>query len=114
MPLSNGASWGPAIGQWYASNGEQGVEPIDEIKQIHAWYTEGLKLPPDQSAELAKNIYKWHVESQAQSGVAGLSPMVMGVVVVNKNLANVPPSWANDVVFNTPWPSFPEQFFYTE
>ena len=114
IPLSNGASWGPAIGQWFASDGESGVEPYDEIKQLVEWYREGLKLPPDESAKLAQQIYAWHVDNQVQSGVAGMSPMVMGVVVVNKNLGNVPPSWANDVVFNTPWPSFPEQFYYKE
>jgi hypothetical protein len=52
------------------------------------------------------------VDNQVQSGVAGMSPMVMGVVVVNENLGNVPESWANDVVFNTPWPAKPAQFYF--
>ena len=42
------------------------------------------------------------MDNQVQSGVVGMSPMSMGVVVVNKDLGNVPDSWANDVVFNTP------------
>ena len=112
IPLSNGSSWGPTIGQWFATDGKDGTEPSDEIKQIVAWYREGLTLPPEESAKLAQKIYKWHVDNQVQSGVAGMSPMVMGVVVVNEDLGNVPDSWANDVVFNTPWPAFPEQFYY--
>ena len=107
LPLSISSSWGPTLGQWFASDGEEGDEPYEEIKQLVEWYREGLKLPPMSPAKLAQKIYAWHVDNQAQSGVAGMSPMVMGVVVVNENLGNVPPSWANDVVFNTPWPSFP-------
>ena len=45
-------------------------------------------------------------------GITHCTIMAMGVVVVNKDLGNVPESWANDVTFNTPWPSFPEQFYF--
>jgi peptide/nickel transport system substrate-binding protein len=112
VPLSVANLWAPMIGVWFASDGKDGVEPSDEIKQIVAWYKEGLTVPPEESAKLAQKIYKWHVENQVLSGVAGMSPMVMGVVVVNQDLGNVPESWANAVVFNTPWPSFPEQFYF--
>ena len=114
IPLQISSSWAPFNGAWIQTDGQgtDVTEPTDEVKQLVAWYREGLTLPSDESAELAKKIYAWHVDNQVQSGIVGMSPMVMGVVVVNENLGNVPDSWANDVVFNTPWPAFPEQFYY--
>jgi peptide/nickel transport system substrate-binding protein len=104
--------WGPLIGIWFSSGGESGVEPSQEIKDNYALYLKGLTVSPEESAPLAQEIYKWHAENQVESVVISTSPMAMGVVVVNKDLGNVPESWANDVTFNTPWPSFPEQFYF--
>jgi hypothetical protein len=104
--------WGTEIGRWFATGGENGFEPSQEIKDNYALYLKGLTLRPEESAPLAQEIYKWHAENQVESVVISTSPMAMGVVVVNKDLGNVPESWANDVTFNTPWPSFPEQFYF--
>ena len=104
--------WGSDLGRWIASDGEVGVEPSPEHKQLVEWYLQGLKLSPEESAPLAQKIYAWHADNQVESVVISQSPMAMGVVVVNQELGNVPESWANDVTFNTPWPSFPEQFYF--
>jgi len=112
LPLNNGSSWAPMYGRWFASGGEDGIEPTQEIKDLVASYERGLTLSPEDAVPVAQDIYKWHVDNQVQSGIVGMSPMVMGVVVVNENLGNVPHSWANDVVFNTPWPAKPEQFYF--
>ena len=112
LPLNIGSSWGPMYGQWYASGGESGIKPTQDILDLIGLYELGLTLSPDEAIPVAQEIYTWHVDNQVQSGVAGMSPMVMGVVVVNEDLGNVPESWANDVVFNTPWPAFPAQFYY--
>ena len=112
LPLSAGSSWAPMYGAWYASGGEAGVKPSQDVLDLIGLYENGLKLSPAESTPVAQEIYRWHVDNQVQSGVAGMSPMVMGVVVVNETLGNVPESWANDVVFNTPWPAFPEQFYF--
>ena len=112
LPLDQGSHIAPGWGRWYNSGGKDGIEPSAEMKSMLKMYERGQTLPANEAAVLARDIYKWHAENQVLLGIAGMSPMVMGVVVVNENLANVPDSWANDVVFNTPWPAFPEQFFY--
>ena len=61
--------WGSELGRWIASDGEVGVEPSDEHKQLVEWYKQGLKLSPEESAPLAQNIYKWHAENQVESVV---------------------------------------------
>jgi hypothetical protein len=73
---------------------------------------EGRTKTPEEAAPLAQKIYAWIIDQQMIIGTCRRSPMVMGVTVVNAKLGNVPPSWANDTMFNTPWPSMPEQFYY--
>ena len=45
-------------------------------------------------------------------GVAGLSPMVQGVVIVNNDLRNVPDIAGNDWPLRVPATAFPEQLFF--
>ena len=112
LPMDSGSFWAPSHGEWFVTGGQEGVEATEEIKRLVAWYRQGLAVPPEESANLAQKIYKWHVENQVQTGIVGMSPIFMGVWVVNKEMGNVPGTWANGFLFNTPWPAFPEQFFY--
>ena len=73
---------------------------------------EGTGLPPDQANPLAQQIYKYITDEQLIIGTARRSPLVQGIQVVNADLENVPGSWANDTLFDTPFPAYPEQFFF--
>ena len=115
LPLRPGtANWAPAWGDWFISGGEKGIEPPDEMKQLEAWWREGLTKPPEESAKLAQKIYAWISDNQVQSGIVGQSPMIMGVTVVSNELGNLPEVWANDGTFNTPFTAFPSQFYFKE
>ena len=109
-----GTYWAPGYGQWWTSKGAEGPEPPDYLKQLLDWWQEGQSANPENQARLGKEIYKWHVENQVQSGIIGQSPMVMGVAIVSKRLGNVPETWANDMAYNTPMSAFPEQFYFKD
>jgi peptide/nickel transport system substrate-binding protein len=112
IDCDNSCPWGPGYVTWFNTDGESGIEPPDDVKRLHELVLEGRTLSPAEAAPLAQEIYKWIIDQQVIIGTCRRSPMVMGVTVVSAKLGNVPPSWANDTMFNTPWPSMPEQFYY--
>lgn len=114
IDCSSSCPWGVDYQIWYATNGEAGTEPPDEVKRLTEIVVEGRGLPPEEANPMAQEIYKWIIDNQVIIGTVRRSPMVQGVTVVNKKLGNVPPSWANDTTFNTPWTAYPEQFYYKE
>lgn len=104
--------WGRGYEIWYNTDGAEGTEPPAGVKRITELVNEGTGLPPDQANPLAQEIYKYITDEQLIIGTARRSPLVQGIQVVNADLENVPASWANDTLFDTPFPSFPEQFFF--
>jgi len=109
-----GTYWAPGYGTWRTSGGKEGPEPPDYVKVLIDLWQEGQSADPAGQARLGKEIYRWHTDNQVQSAIIAQSPMVMGVTVVSKKLGNVPETWVNDMAFNTPWPSFPEQFYFKD
>ena len=104
--------WGRAYVLWHRSGGTEGEEPPPDVKRLTELVNQGKGLPPDQANPLAQEVYKYIIDNQVIIGTARRSPLVMGVTVVNAQLENVPESWANDTMFNTPFPAYPEQFYY--
>lgn len=105
---------GPGFGLWVQSNGEQGIEPLQEFKDLLAMHLEGTTLPEAERNELGKEIYRTIVENMYNIGIVGLSPMVQGVLVTNAKLRNVPEQGGNDWPLRTPATAFPEQIYYAE
>lgn len=105
-------NFGPLWGLWWRTDGEEGMEPPADVKRIIEIVETGPTLPPEEANELAKELYRWHVENQVMIGVIGQSPAVMGVVVVSDGLGNVPATWASDIFFDTPFDAFPDQFYW--
>jgi peptide/nickel transport system substrate-binding protein len=103
---------GPAHGVWHASNGEEGIEPPDDIKELVALHLKGVTVPREEAAEVGKEIFRRHTENLWIIGITGLSPMSSGVMVVNKDLRNVPDIAANSWPMRAPATAFPEGFFY--
>ena len=103
--------WGRDWEIWYKSGGSEGTEPPPEVARLTELIDRGKGLPPAEANPLAQEVYKFIIDEQMIIGTARRSPLVMGVTIINANLDNVPLSWANDTLFDTPFPSFPEQFF---
>ncbi len=98
--------------QWYASGGEQGMEPPIELQRIVQIMQEAMEVDEARQVELAHELFEIWVDQQWEIGTIGLSPMVQGVVVINADLRNVPDLLANDWPLRTPGNARPEQFFY--
>ena len=111
-PMDFGNVWGPLWGLWISTNGEKGIEPPPEVKNIVELHRRGLVVPETERREIAKEIYTKLVDQQYIIGVAGLSPMVQGVIIKNADLVNVPDKAGNDWPLRTPSTGYPEQFFY--
>lgn len=109
-PDSGGYHWGPLWNRWYATNGERGEEPPEEIK-----YLQEL-LKKVQSAddfevvrELMKEATQFHREQLFTIGTVGEGP---SWYVAKNNLRNVPNRVPIDAVHLSPGNVRPFQFFF--
>jgi peptide/nickel transport system substrate-binding protein len=107
-------TFGPLYRVWYETNGEEGLEPPDEIKQLVALIDEAKVSGSEHQIELAQELFKLWADSVYQIGTVGLTPMVQGVVVANDKLMNVPAVAGNDWPLRTPGDTRPEQYFFTQ
>jgi len=99
---------------WYRTNGKDGVEPPAEVKKIVANIDKAKTVSKEEQAKLGKEIYQIWVDNLWQLGTVGLTAMVQGVVVVNKDLRNVPEKAGNDWPLRTPGNARIEQFYYAK
>lgn len=56
----------------------------------------------EEQIELGREIFRLNADNVWTIGTVGLSPMVMGTVVVKNNFRNVPEQAFNSVVTQTP------------
>jgi peptide/nickel transport system substrate-binding protein len=98
---------------WYNTNGEQGIEPPDIVKQLTEMRAKTAQLPLVERIELGKEIARLQLEQLWIIGVTGLSPSNQGVIITSDRLQNVPDVAANAWLYRTPSTGFPEQFYFT-
>jgi peptide/nickel transport system substrate-binding protein len=104
----------PLVRVWYQSDGAEGLEPTPEIKRIVDIIDEAKVSARSRQIELAQELFRLWADQVYEIGTVGLTPMVQGVVVVNKNLRNVPSVAGNDWPLRTPGDTRPEQYFYAQ
>ena len=107
-------TFGPLYRVWYETDGAEGLEPPDEIKQMVEIIDEAKVSGPERQIELAQELFKIWADNVYEIGTVGLTPMVQGVVVVNDNLMNVPEVAGNDWPLRTPGDTRPEQYFFSQ
>jgi hypothetical protein len=100
------------FGTYTMTDGAEGIEPPQEYKDLLDLFNQGPLVGDADRAEIGKEIYRRLAEAQYTIGVAGLSPMIQGVIVKNKDLRNVPDAAANSWPHRTPNTGFPEQWYY--
>ena len=104
---------GPGCAAWLIDPDEPDAFPcVQESLDLLDMHRRGPDLPETERNALGQEIYKIVVENQYSIGIAGLSPMVQGVVVKKNTLHNVPDVAANDWTFRTPNSAFPEQWYF--
>jgi peptide/nickel transport system substrate-binding protein len=105
---------GPLFRTWYQTDGAEGLEPPEEIKQIVNIIDEAKVSGRERQIELAQELFRIWADNVFEIGTVGLTPMVQGVVVANENLMNVPALAGNDWPMRTPGNTRPEQYFFTQ
>jgi len=105
-------TFGPLFRKWYLTSGKEGMEPSPEVKKLVEIIDEAKVSGRERQIELAKELFKVWADNVWEIGTVGLTPMIQGVVVVNKNLHNVPETAGNDWPLRTPGNTRPEQYFF--
>jgi len=114
IPISPGwehSQW-PEWARYFQTEGREGEEPPEKVKQVRAWYEEMLVNPDDdRREELGKNLFRAQAENLWNVGTVGRAPYV---VVINENIRNFAETglW----VWDTKWSMSrdPGQIFFAE
>jgi len=113
IPIANNAVWAPLWGLWYASEGESGIEPPNEVKQQLDLYTQIL-VTPDQDEQVAlwKQIMDIQAENLYHLGICDRATVPCPVSNRTRNFPDV--GWDCEWGLGNVGVTHPEQFWFTE
>jgi len=96
---------------WEATNGKEGIEPPDFIKEINRLMKQAqVTLDRNKRASLLKKIARLHAENLYTIPTT----TYVGIAVVSNKLQNIPDSWLSGMDVLSPRNIEPWQFFYKE
>ena len=104
------SAFGPGWRAWYESNGEQGIEPPEDVKrrvELSKAYTS--EPTPEKRLAIASEALEMAAEAFEIIGI-GTAPATFAVV--NNNLKNVPAGMPLSWTYTTPAPTLPQQYFF--
>jgi peptide/nickel transport system substrate-binding protein len=78
--------WAPLWNAWFGSEGEEGVEPPDEVKHIYELCMSLDSTPADEAAPILQEIFDWEAENLGRIGSVGYSGKPC---LANKKLGNI-------------------------
>ena len=114
IPVAETSGMGPAFGVWYSSNGEQGIEPPDNVKAVLDLFSQGLLATPEERVTLGQEIWATITDEVWTMGTVGQSGAFMGVRIAKNNMGNIPSRQFNIQAGQTPAISRPATFFFTD
>ncbi|MEZ4614987.1 MAG: hypothetical protein R2867_05660 [Caldilineaceae bacterium] len=115
LPVANTSGTGPAIGDWFASNGASGIEPTDpKVIEVLDLFRQGLQGTPEDRITIGQEIWKIITDEVWTIGTVGQSGAFMGVRVVKNNMGNIPSRQFNIQAGQTPNISRPSTFYFTD
>jgi peptide/nickel transport system substrate-binding protein len=104
--------WGTEWARWFQTNGREGMEPPEQIKELRGWWDEMLvSTSQERIDELGDNILASQAENLWLIGTVGEAPHP---VIAKNTLGNVPETgyWVWDMLWSASWN--PEQFFFRD
>jgi len=106
--------WCPMWATWIMSNGEEGIEPPQEIKDLYDLFNRWRETLPGTAEfdQLGSQYYEWFANEIPMIGTVGMGPVPQ---VVKNRLHNVPSEgiyWGSDTNFYAPY--FPAQWYIKE
>ncbi len=103
--------WCPEWSLWLKTNGEQGEEPPQEVKQIYEWAMELPHVTPEERVNLIQNLGDMYAENVWMIGTIG---MVGKPVIANVHLGNIlETSGSDDAAWAGVRNHWMEQFYWT-
>lgn len=114
LPVADTSGMGPAFGTYYASNGEQGLQPTENVQAVLDMFSEGLQATPEERIEIGQEIWRIITDEVWTMGTVGQSGAFMGVRVVRDNMGNIPSRQFNIQAGQTPNISRPSTFYFTD
>jgi peptide/nickel transport system substrate-binding protein len=111
-PISSYSCMGPEYGKWVASKGAEGIEPLPEMARVEELYQSASSVPPEERAELVREIWRIILDQQWAIGTVGLSPAIQGVRVVDNDIGNMPERQVNSAIIDNPAGARPEQWYF--
>jgi peptide/nickel transport system substrate-binding protein len=114
LPINETSGVGPGFGVWYSTNGEQGIEPPDNVKHVLDLFTQGLAGTAEERVTIGKEIWSIITDEVWTIGTVGQSGAFMGVRIAKNNMGNIPSRQFNVQAGQTPAISRPATFYYTD
>jgi len=105
---------GPPYGLWYSSNGTEGLEPPDHLREAMEKFDRAYVAPVEERTQLAKELWANAADQVYAIGVVGLSAASMGIRIVKNDIGNVPARQYNSPASRNPGISCPPTFFIKE
>jgi peptide/nickel transport system substrate-binding protein len=98
---------------WVNSDGKEGEEPPDWVKELYAWADEWLTVEPgsERYMELGRKMIEIHLANLPIIGTVGNVP---STTIVSKKLANVTEWTINHYNYGRTYSFRPDQWYFTE
>jgi len=104
-------SWAIEWAQWYTSNGAEGEEPPQEIKDLYDWWNVMKTDPSEENRlEAGRNVFRQTAEKLYKVGLIGNQPVAH---IAKNSIKNIPDDYTYNI-WN--WMRFGplDQYFYIE
>ena len=95
--------------KWNQTDGEDGIEPPDEVKRMIQLIDEAKAVSLEEAADKIQEAFRIMMDGAYVLGIVGEVPCV---VVISNNMANVPEEAACNWPIRTPANAFPEGYFF--
>jgi hypothetical protein len=104
---------GPEYGKWFQSGGKAGKEPKDpNILKVLDLSRSAPGLPRAEQIKAGQEIWRIAIDEQWCIGTVGVSPALIGVRIVKKNVGNAAARQSNGQNVRAPSSSRPETLFF--
>lgn len=106
-------SWYAVLwGIWYATGGQKGEEPPEEVRRAQKLFDEfKATVDPDRQIEIGKELVRISAENTWLIGTVGMMP---SIVIAKNNFRNIPEEAVTDWIFMSPGNLDPPQFFFKQ
>jgi peptide/nickel transport system substrate-binding protein len=113
IPVATNSQMGPEYGKWFQSGGKAGKEPKDpKILRVLELARSAPGLSRPEQIKAGQEIWRIAIDEQWCVGTVGVSPALIGVRIVKKNVGNAPARQSNGQNVRAPSSSRPETLFF--